>query len=321
MLSCDSQDEVLRLALTAFPSVSTLRPLGVYLAQKHGGQPPSYLAWFGPADPIAQLHVLSGSDGRLADGEGERWTYAASMHSTGGHLGYLVVSAFDFPDPAERFFLGALAQQTAAAVAAARQRAAHPFGPPLAAVSVAGGRHLASESLRRSRASELMTDAVIRGGIEEMARAASALTRMPVAIVDQFGHLQTRAAEGAERVEWNRVSTPSFQDLSAAATAGKSIQLRQTLIAAAVDDFIQRWLGPLIGYDSQRQAGLVNTLAHFLDCGGNYDLTARSLLIHRSTLRYRLRRIRDVAGIDLRDVDTRLNLHVATRAWRVLELR
>jgi DNA-binding PucR family transcriptional regulator len=88
----------------------------------------------------------------------------------------------------------------------------------------------------------------------------------------------------------------------------------------AVDDFIQRWLGPLIGYDSQRQAGLVNTLAHFLDCGGNYDLTARSLLIHRSTLRYRLRRIRDVAGIDLTDVDTRLNLHVATRAWRVLEL-
>jgi len=65
----------------------------------------------------------------------------------------------------------------------------------------------------------------------------------------------------------------------------------------------------------------VNTLAHFLDCGGNYDLTARSLLIHRSTLRYRLRRIRDVAGIDLTDVETRLNLHVATRAWRVLELR
>jgi sugar diacid utilization regulator len=524
MLSCDSQDEVLRLALTAFPSVSTLRPLGVYLEQKHAGRPPSYLAWFGPADPIAQLHALAGSDGRLADGVGERWNYAASMRSTRGLLGYLVVSANDVPGPAERFFLGALAQQTAAAVAAARQRAARPFGPPSVAVNVPGGQLFAAESLRRWRASELMTDAVLRGGVEEMARAASALTRMPVAIVDQFGHLQTRAAEGPERVEWNHVSTPSFQDLNAAATAGKSIRLRQTLIAAAVDgrdvlggvlmtdaagtadpfvvyvversavllggelahrrelarlqtrlrgdfvlellngvdneeafrraallghdlqlphrvvvirgdalahpgiesalrsairpparplvgcrpdlvvalvpdeldgheihaalkrirphknssigvggkvvhpsqsgrsytealralrvrersevpdgvtsfadlglyqileererggavdEFIQRWLGPLIGYDSQRQAGLVNTLAHFLDCGGNYDQTARSLLIHRSTLRYRLRRIRDVAGIDMADVDTRLNLHVATRAWRVLEL-
>jgi sugar diacid utilization regulator len=446
------------------------------------------------------------------------------MHSIGGHLGYLVVSADDVPDPAERFLLGALAQQTAAAFAAARQPTARAFGRPLAAVSGSGGQHLAAESLRRSRASELMTDAVIHGGMPEMARAASSLTSKPVAIVDQFGHLQDGAAEGRQQVEWDYVPMPSFEDLSAAANAGQSIRLRQTLIAAAadgtevlggvlmpdaagtadpfvtyvversaallrgelchrrelerlqtrlrgdfvlellngldneeayrraallghdlqlphravvircdelahpwidsalrrairppghplvghrtdlvvaivpdemeahelhealklirphmtssvgvggrilqpsqsgrsytealralrvrehskvpdgttsfadlglyqileererggaVDDFIQRWLGSLIGYDSHRQVGLVNTLAHFLDCGGNYDLTAQSLLIHRSTLRYRLRRIRDVAGVDLTDVETRLNLHVATRAWRVLEL-
>ena len=93
---------------------------------------------------------------------------------------------------------------------------------------------LAAESLRRSRASELMTDAVIHGGVAEMARAASSLATMPVAIVDQFGHLQAGAAEG-QRVEWDRVPMPSFQDLSAAASAGKSLRLRQTLVAAAAD--------------------------------------------------------------------------------------
>ena len=133
----------------------------------------------------------------------------------------------------------------------------------------------------------------------------------------QSGRSYTEALRALRVREHSKVpdGTTSFADL------GLYQILEERERGGAVDDFIQRWLGCLIRYDSQRQAGLVNTLAHFLDCGGNYDLAARSLLIHRSTLRYRLRRIRDVAGIDLTDVETRLNLHVATRAWRVLELR
>lgn len=52
---------------------------------------------------------------------------------------------------------------------------------------------------------------------------------------------------------------------------------------------------------------------------GNYDETADALMIHRRTLRYRLQRIREVSGLDLGEVDNRFNLHVATRAWRVLD--
>jgi sugar diacid utilization regulator len=83
--------------------------------------------------------------------------------------------------------------------------------------------------------------------------------------------------------------------------------------------FVQEWLGTLLDYDMRRHADLVQTLSQYLDCGGNYDDTAATLLIHRSTLRYRLQRIRDITGLDLADVDTRLNLHVATRAWKVLD--
>ncbi|HEV7852902.1 MAG TPA: helix-turn-helix domain-containing protein, partial [Mycobacterium sp.] len=39
---------------------------------------------------------------------------------------------------------------------------------------------------------------------------------------------------------------------------------------------------------------------------------------HRSTLRYRLDRIRRITGCDLSVVDVRFNLHAATRAWRFL---
>ena len=85
-----------------------------------------------------------------------------------------------------------------------------------------------------------------------------------------------------------------------------------------VRGFVQEWLGALLDYDRTKNAELVKTLAHYLDCGGNYDLTAQSLQIHRSTLRYRLARIRDITGRDLQDVDTRLNLHLATRVLDVL---
>lgn len=88
---------------------------------------------------------------------------------------------------------------------------------------------------------------------------------------------------------------------------------------AKIRRFVREWLGPLLDYDARSRSRLVPTLAQHLDCGGSYDMTAAELVIHRSTLRYRLRRIREISGLDLTDADTRLNLHVATRAWRTLD--
>lgn len=88
---------------------------------------------------------------------------------------------------------------------------------------------------------------------------------------------------------------------------------------AEVTSFVWEWLGGLIDYDNTRDADMVRTLSQFLECGGNYDRTATALMIHRSTLRYRLGRMREITGFDLGDVETRLNVHVATRAWQVLQ--
>ncbi|MCX4825243.1 helix-turn-helix domain-containing protein [Streptomyces sp. NBC_01142] len=85
-----------------------------------------------------------------------------------------------------------------------------------------------------------------------------------------------------------------------------------------VNQFVREWLGPLLDYDAAHHSDLAQTLSQYFECGGNYDGTAAALGIHRSTLRYRLQRIRDVSGSDLADVDSRLNLHVATRVWKVL---
>lgn len=82
--------------------------------------------------------------------------------------------------------------------------------------------------------------------------------------------------------------------------------------------FVREWLGLLLDYDEHKNTDLVRTLSQYLECGGHYDETASALVIHRSTLRYRLGRIREITDLDLNDVESRLNLHVATRAWKVL---
>jgi sugar diacid utilization regulator len=86
----------------------------------------------------------------------------------------------------------------------------------------------------------------------------------------------------------------------------------------AVEDYVREWLGALLDYDHNKNSELVSTLAEYFEHGGNYNKSAAALHIHRSTLRYRLDRIRQLTNYDLSDVDTRFNLHAATRAWRFL---
>jgi hypothetical protein len=87
---------------------------------------------------------------------------------------------------------------------------------------------------------------------------------------------------------------------------------------ASVERFVRTWLGPLLDYDEAKPAELVPTLASFLELGQAYEATSRTLSIHRSTLKYRLQRIREISQRDLSDPDTRFNFQLATRAWQTL---
>ena len=88
---------------------------------------------------------------------------------------------------------------------------------------------------------------------------------------------------------------------------------------ADVDKFVREWLGSLIDYDARKGAELVHTLTQYLEHGGNYDATAAELSVHKSTLKYRLQRIRELTGLELNDPDVHFNLQLATRAWGTLQ--
>jgi sugar diacid utilization regulator len=86
-----------------------------------------------------------------------------------------------------------------------------------------------------------------------------------------------------------------------------------------VETFVREWLGSLLDYDARRKAELVRTLTQYLEHGGNYDATAAELSVHKSTLKYRLQRIRELTGLELNEPDVHFNLQLATRAWGTLQ--
>jgi sugar diacid utilization regulator len=85
-----------------------------------------------------------------------------------------------------------------------------------------------------------------------------------------------------------------------------------------IEHFTDKWLGTLASYDQAKHTDLLNTLSQYLRTGGGYEVTARALSVHRSTLKYRLQRIRELTGYDLADPETHFNLQLATRAWVTL---
>ncbi|WP_329372777.1 helix-turn-helix domain-containing protein [Streptomyces sp. NBC_00669] len=211
------------------------------------------------------------------------------------------VAVLEWPGTAERAALG-----DAVARAAGRLRLDVLVGSrgPTTVVLVAGEDRPDPEGeLYRAVADELGAGA---GSIGVGGRC-DAFTELPHSYDEAVRALTVR------RRSQDPNGSTSFEDLGLCRMMGTGEGEREA------DRFVREWLGQLLDYDSHHHTELVTTLSRYLESGGSYDTTSETLLIHRSTVRYRLQRIREITGHDLSDVETRLNLHVATRIRNVLD--
>lgn len=82
--------------------------------------------------------------------------------------------------------------------------------------------------------------------------------------------------------------------------------------------FYEDLLGELARSDRLRGGMLIQTLDAYLQSGSVTEVAAR-LTLHRNTVIYRLRRIREITGLDLNDAEARFALQMALRVGATLE--
>ena len=78
-------------------------------------------------------------------------------------------------------------------------------------------------------------------------------------------------------------------------------------------EFTSKVIGPLLDYDAKHHSQLVETLRLYYRNNGNVQQAARRGYLNPSTLKYRLKRIQEIAGIDLDDPDTALQVQLALK--------
>lgn len=69
-------------------------------------------------------------------------------------------------------------------------------------------------------------------------------------------------------------------------------------------------LDPLVVYDRERDSDLVRTLSVFFECSENVSEAADRLFLHRNSVPYRLARVEELIGLDLKDHRARLTLEL-----------
>ena len=81
-------------------------------------------------------------------------------------------------------------------------------------------------------------------------------------------------------------------------------------------NFTDESLKDLIEYERDSQTDLINTLGAYLASDCKIQGTADKLHVHPNTVSYRIKRINEILGCDLKDFETRINLSIAYKIYK-----
>ncbi len=83
--------------------------------------------------------------------------------------------------------------------------------------------------------------------------------------------------------------------------------------------FFMETLGPIVEYDREKDAELLDTLKMYYQCGCNLKRVSEEMYTHYNTVIYRMQRIKEIGNIDFNDSNTTLNVHIALKILNVLK--
>jgi DNA-binding PucR family transcriptional regulator len=162
-----------------------------------------------------------------------------------------------------------------------------------------------------TRATEQLSAAIRRAqrsfnNVLHTAIGVGSLQPGPTGLVKSLGQ-----AADAARIAANRPTSGYFVHID-------RLGLAQLLLALTHTDVFTPAAKDLLNPLGDPDGTLITTLTAFLDSRGSQSETAAVLGIHRNTVAQRLARIKELLAVDLDDPETRLALHLACRAVKVI---
>ena len=127
-------------------------------------------------------------------------------------------------------------------------------------------------------------------------------------------------ARSADKARWAarvRLVTGNTELVSSFDDLGVTALLFQVEDHIDLEQFVERWIGPLVAYDGDHGTHLTETLRVLLETRSLRD-SAEALFVHKSTLKYRIKRINELLGGDYQDSETFFNLQVALRIHQMV---
>ena len=160
-----------------------------------------------------------------------------------------------------------------------------------------------------------------RSLLDQLHRAARSAAAEPVAL--GYGATRSGATEVAAAAREAEQALTMGKRLFGpdSATAFADLGLYRLLYALQPLPEMRAFSGEVLArLEAKDRAGVLKqTLAAYLATNGSPTDAADRLHLHRNTVLYRLDRIEDLLGVDLRDAEVRLTLHLALKIGEVLE--
>jgi hypothetical protein len=131
------------------------------------------------------------------------------------------------------------------------------------------------------------------------------------------------------RLDGSHAARQEARLAAAAATPGSTEVIRfdehplAVLLAASPDPvtaLVRRTLGPVLDLPTDEAAIILETARTWLAAGGSTSTAAKTLHLHRNTVRYRLRRLEELVARDLTHPVDAAHIHVALEGARILGL-
>lgn len=94
--------------------------------------------------------------------------------------------------------------------------------------------------------------------------------------------------------------------------------LSNEVIQPELYQFFMETLGPIVAYDREKDADLLQTLKMYFSCGCNLKKVSEEMYTHYNTVIYRMQRIKEIGNIDFNDPNVTLNVHIALKILDVL---